>query len=74
MDIKDIIERAGGPTAVSGYCGIKKQAPGQWKKVPAEQVLKIFHGSSGAVTPHEMRPDIYPDPQWMPSLDSESAA
>lgn len=33
---------------------------------PAEQVLPIVRALHGAITPHELRPDIYPDPEWMP--------
>jgi len=74
MNIKTIIKEAGGSTAVAGYCGIHKQAPSQWNKVPAERVLDIYYGCGGVVTPHQMRPDIYPDPHWLPELPETQPA
>ncbi|MEJ1422245.1 MAG: YdaS family helix-turn-helix protein [Candidatus Sedimenticola sp. (ex Thyasira tokunagai)] len=74
MDIKEIIKEAGGASAISGYCGISKQAPGQWKEVPIKQVLKIYLGCKGGITPHQMRPDIYPDPNWIPTEEQATSA
>lgn len=40
----------------------------QWRKrgVPAERVLEIVIAVKGEVTAYELRPDIYPDPEWVP--------
>jgi len=35
-------------------------------QVPPEQVLPVVRAVAGVVTPYELRPDIYPDPDWMP--------
>lgn len=34
------------------------------------RVLAIYRATQGAVTPHELRPDIYTDPDYRPSLDA----
>ena len=41
--------------------------------VPAREVLPIVRAVAGGVTPYELRPDIYPDPDWMPSQDNKLA-
>lgn len=47
-------------TALAEALGIERSAVSQWKRVPAERVLTIEEKSEGAVTRHEMRPDLYP--------------
>lgn len=47
-------------TALADALGIERSAVSQWKRVPAERVLTIEEKSQGAVTRHEMRPDLYP--------------
>ena len=57
--------------------GVTYQAIRKWEKhgkTPSERVLPIhyathglvYHATRGAVTPHELRPDLYPDPDWLP--------
>lgn len=41
----------------------------QWisiREVPPDKVLPIVKATDGAVTPFELRPDLYPDPDWLP--------
>ena len=40
--------------------GIRPQAVYQWNQVPAERVIQIERATDGAVTRHELRPDLYP--------------
>ena len=50
------------------------QAIRKWEKggkPPCERVLQIYHVTRGAVTPHELRPDLYPDPDWLPPLEPD---
>lgn len=39
-----------------------------WKRrgIPPEQVLRVVRAVGGRVRPYDLRPDIYPDPHWMP--------
>lgn len=49
--------------------GISRQAVHTWGEIPVEQVLPVYHAIGGRVTPHQMCPRIYPDPDWAPPLD-----
>ena len=51
--------------------GVQPQSITHWinSGVPAKRVLSIYQATRGAVTPHELRPDIYPDSDWLPPLD-----
>lgn len=55
--------------------GITRQATQEWKgseaPVPPERVFPIYHATRGAVSPYELRPDLYPDPNWLPPLEPE---
>lgn len=52
--------------------GVTRQAMQHWKNndgpVPAEHVLAIHRATGGAVRPYALRPDIYPDSEWVPPL------
>ncbi len=56
------IQRAGGQTALAAELELKPQAVQQWSRVPAERVLDVARATKFEVTPHELRPDLYPDP------------
>lgn len=50
---------------VAEVCGISVQAVYKWEKsgvVPPEYVLAICEEADWEVTPHDLRPDIYPHP------------
>ncbi|NII73226.1 DNA-binding transcriptional regulator YdaS (Cro superfamily) [Dyella sp. SG562] len=59
MDIKAIIEIAGGPTAVAALFGISSQAVSQWKQVPVERCLALEEATGGKVTRYDMCPRIF---------------
>lgn len=62
MDIKNrIVEAAGGATKLADYLGCKVQAVYQWNQVPVKRVLDI--AKLTGIPPHEIRPDVYPEPQ-----------
>ncbi|HGL4396023.1 TPA: transcriptional regulator [Enterobacter hormaechei] len=56
------ILRSGSASALGALIGVSKMAVSLWRRkgIPAERVLSIY-GVTG-VTPHELRPDIYPNP------------
>lgn len=62
------INHAGTARALADRLGLKPMAITQWKKrgVPAERVLDIVRATQGQVRPYDLRPDVYPDPDWMP--------
>lgn len=41
---------------------ITKGAVCQWDQVPAERVIDVAEATDWKVTPHQLRPDIYPNP------------
>lgn len=63
MDIKEISRRSGiGVVALSKALGLSRGAASQWKLVPAEHVLAVCELVGLKVTPHQIRPDLYPNP------------
>lgn len=59
------IKSAGTATNLASMLGIKPMSVSRWKNryhgvVPADRVLPIY--AVTGVTPHELRPDLYPNP------------
>ncbi len=54
------IKATGGTAALAQLLKISSQAVSQWERTPVERVLDIERATNGAVTRHELRPDIYP--------------
>lgn len=76
-EYKNITDKAvrviGNVSAVSRLFGFKSsQSVANWierNKVPSERVLKLCELGGWCVTPHDLRPDIYPDPtHGLPSV------
>lgn len=42
--------------------GISFQAVNKWDRVPADRVLDVARACDWLVTPHQIRPDLYPNP------------
>lgn len=59
------VDELGSQAALAKALNVKPQHVWNWlnrdKKVPAEQVLAIEAATSGKVTRHELRPDLYPE-------------
>ncbi|WP_110016992.1 transcriptional regulator [Plasticicumulans acidivorans] len=70
------IEAVKGQSGMARTLGVTVQAVRKWlvTGIPAERVLPIYRATHGTVTPHQMRPDIYPDPDWLPPLGEPAAA
>ena len=65
----------GTQTALARALGLSQAHVWNWLRagrVPAERVLPIYRATGGAVSPHELRPDIYPDPEYRPRLETPS--
>ncbi|HCM9506496.1 YdaS family helix-turn-helix protein [Enterobacter bugandensis] len=60
--IENAIMKTGSASALGALIGVSKMAVSLWRRngVPAERVLPLF--SATGVTPHELRPDLYPNP------------
>lgn len=69
--LQDAVAKAGGQTALARAIGKTQGHISQWLRreyVPAEEVLKIE--AATGVSRHQLRPDIYPEPQEAPSSDA----
>ncbi|UUE38278.1 helix-turn-helix domain-containing protein [Pectobacterium aroidearum] len=60
--LDNAIQLAGSASKLSAVLGISKMSVSLWKRngVPADRVLAIYNATG--VTPHELRPDLYPNP------------
>ena len=56
------IRSAGSASKLGAVLGISKMSVSLWKKngIPADRVIPIYNATS--ITPHELRPDLYPNP------------
>jgi len=54
------IEAAGGPAALAVALGVSSQAVSQWERCPAHRVIAVEAAAGGAVSRHDLRPDLYP--------------
>lgn len=69
MDIKEyvreLIKKADGAGPLSKALGISRVAVGLWlvNGVPADRVLGACAQARWAVTPYQVRPDLYPHPE-----------
>lgn len=59
------IAAVGSATKLAEHLSVSAMTVSHWKKrkdgeVPLRRVLPIFHATG--VTPHELRPDLYPNP------------
>lgn len=70
--VQKAIRAAGGRKALSEYFGISYEAIRRWevrRRVPARHVLelvKMVRASGRVVTPHQICPEVFTDPKWMP--------
>jgi DNA-binding transcriptional regulator YdaS (Cro superfamily) len=61
------IKLAGGHRAVAKLFGIKPPAVYQWRRCPPHHVIGLARATDWQVTPHQLRPDLYPrDMTWEP--------
>ena len=59
------ISHSGGPQALANALGVSIQRVVNWRnrgRVPAAWAARIEAATHGAVTRHDLRPDIYPHP------------
>lgn len=60
-------------TAAATALGVSREAVRKWERdgVPAERVLKICEATGWRVVPHQLRPDLYPNPtDAMPAMEA----
>lgn len=59
-------DAAGGKGRLAAALGVTPPSVHQWydgtRPLPADRVLAVSRATDWAVTPHQLRPDIYPNP------------
>lgn len=58
------IQAVGSQQALADALGIKSPSIAEWRKrgrIPAERAVEIERATDGAVTCHELRPDLWPE-------------
>lgn len=73
---KTIIDKLGGPKKVGEMAGgVSSQAVSQWRLIPVKRCRAIEAATNGAVTVHDLRPDIFgPAPGVAPAPPQDRAA
>lgn len=69
MTIAEILPYFDSGAALARACGCTKQNVSQWARdslLAPEYVLPVCRATNWALSPHQIRSDIYPDPDWMP--------
>lgn len=64
-ELKRIIKAQGGTGVVSRRMGVKQARLCNWigrKSVPPHRIIPLCRALFWAVTPHQLRPDLYPHP------------
>lgn len=81
MDNKALLRAVsvvGSQTALARKCGVIQQHVWNWinrdNRVPAEFALRVAEATDFEVRPHDLRPDIYPNPNDCVPSRSKSAA
>lgn len=75
--LEKAISIAGGQTALAQRVGTKQQNVSKWAKsrVSPEFVIGVARAIDFKVTPHQLRPDLYPNPSdGLPSTLSNREA
>ncbi|MBK8916414.1 MAG: helix-turn-helix domain-containing protein [Phycisphaerales bacterium] len=58
------IRLSGGQTALAAGLEppARPQAIQQWRRIPADRVIQVARLTRYELTPHDLRPDLYPHP------------
>lgn len=59
--LQKAIDAAGAGNVLARRIGVTPQALSQWHRVPPRRVLQVERASG--VPRHELRPDLYPEPE-----------
>ncbi len=62
MQLREYLKTHASQTGFASLLGVTQSAVSQWirGRIPAERVLAIESATSGKVSRHELRPDLYP--------------
>lgn len=77
MSLAIAIASCGSSTELARRCGVSVQHVTNWQArgIPADRALAIAAATDWRVTPHQLRPDLYPNPtDGLPPELQEKAA
>lgn len=76
MSIETAIEIAGSQSELARRLGITLQRLSNWRSrgIPFDQVIRVAQAVDFQVTPHQLNPDLYPNPTDGVPPDQQSAA
>lgn len=60
ISVKEVIEAAGGATALADILGIDRTTPYSWQAIPPRHVRRVAEVTG--YPPHHLRPDLYDAP------------
>lgn len=63
--IKNLLRHFGTQVAVARVIDKKPQAVQKWQQVPSEHVIPLHKASGFVLRPFDLRPDLYPEPDWV---------
>lgn len=78
--LDEAIKILGGQSALAAKVGVKQAHVWNWlnrqgRQVPASKALAVAKATRWQISPHELRPDIYPNPtDGLPADKSGEAA
>lgn len=61
LNPRELVKMAGGPVIVARELGLTHGAVSQWRRVPAQHVVKM--AMLAGIPAHQIRPDVFPAPQ-----------
>lgn len=59
--LQKAIDLAGGKIALARSLGLDRTAVYKWDECPADRVIAVSQLVGWKVTPHQLRPDLYPN-------------
>ena len=63
-NLEKIVNEMGGQAKLAEKAGVTKQAVSKWirqHRIPADRVISVSCATGWRITPHQLRPDIYPN-------------
>lgn len=76
MTLSEVIDIAGSPSALARRLGVSAQRISNWRSrgIPGDHVLVVCAAVDWQVRPHDLRPDMYPNPtDGLPAEQAELA-
>jgi len=74
--INKAVKIFGNQNRMASEMGVTRQAVHGWlfgkHRISPEKAIELSKKTHGKLTPNQLRPDIYPDANWLPEIPSVS--